>query len=88
MDCEYFAKEINSYIDGELDQNESSELEKHLESCRQCRADLMSFEKCKSLLHKFARDKNPPSSIKKYVFKQCGCFDKGETNCCSPNEIK
>ena len=88
MKCEFFAKNIDSYIDGELDQNESSEFEKHFESCRRCRMDLMSFEKCKSLLRKFSRDKNPPSSIKKYVYEQCGCFEKGGMNCCPPQDDK
>jgi anti-sigma factor RsiW len=86
MKCKLFAKKIDSYIDGELGQNESSEFEKHFKSCRQCRIDLMSFEKCKSLLSKFSEDKNPPPSIKKIIYEQCDCFEQGVMSCCSPND--
>lgn len=71
MNCEEFKKGIDEYLDGELKEKESSEFERHLESCQRCRKELMSFEKCIRLMRTFFHDETPPAAIRKKVFERC-----------------
>ena len=40
----YYEYLLNGYLDGELNQNDKAELEKHLESCTSCRESLESLK--------------------------------------------
>jgi anti-sigma factor RsiW len=86
MNCEEFNKLIDTYLDEELNENESSEFEKHLESCQRCQMEVMSFEKCKRLIRKIFTEENPPASIRKKIFKKTGCCDPNTLSFCPPEK--
>lgn len=86
MNCEEFKKNIDSYIDQELSKKESNAFEQHLKNCERCKLELMSYEKCKRLIQKFFKDKNPPPTIRKKVFEKCGCIDMKNIDCCASDK--
>ncbi|MFQ5627424.1 MAG: anti-sigma factor family protein [bacterium] len=86
MTCEEFAKNIDTYLDGDLDKNSASDFMRHLKSCQRCRMEKMSFEKCKQLLRKFSDEVNPPAAIRKKVFEKLGCCDVDTSSCCSAKQ--
>ena len=51
IDCEHVLKEIELYLDGELDPSASAEFDRHLSTCTPC-ADRSDFKrKLKNLVH-------------------------------------
>ena len=48
------ALRLQAYFDGELDASASAEIERHLESCRECAALLRSWETVRSAMRREA----------------------------------
>lgn len=42
--CNYFTEQINDYIDGNLDDNQKTELEKHINICNNCAQELKELK--------------------------------------------
>ena len=68
MNCDTFKQNINNYLDGELNDKKSRDLEAHLKTCRECMNELKSFDKCIQVIRKVMPDKTPPDSIRKGIF--------------------
>ncbi|MEW6040938.1 MAG: anti-sigma factor [Elusimicrobiota bacterium] len=49
MSCKKFRIILSSYVDGELTENEKTELLKHLDTCSGCRAELAGLNKVKKI---------------------------------------
>lgn len=49
MACREFKDLLMAYLDGELEDEKRSELEKHLSGCSQCRGEIEDFKKLKQI---------------------------------------
>ena len=56
MKCEKAMVLISEYIDGNLDRQRADSLEKHLESCTECRSLLADFRKMEQIRRRIAGD--------------------------------
>ncbi|UCC78277.1 MAG: zf-HC2 domain-containing protein [Candidatus Zixiibacteriota bacterium] len=70
MNCNEFKSMIDSFLDGELDEKETTEFEIHFTSCNKCHIELESVDKCSKVLRKLLKSENPPQSIKDRVFRE------------------
>lgn len=50
MDCSYFCRRINNYIDGELGYIEVAELQQHLSFCPSCAAELANVSEVRGAM--------------------------------------
>ncbi len=55
MDCSYFARRINNYIDGELGYVEVAELQQHLSFCESCAAEITRLSEVRTALAKWGQ---------------------------------
>ncbi len=84
MNCKEFKQSIETYLDGELNEQALSAFEQHLDSCQTCRMELMSFDKCIDLMRTVMEDVNPPDTIRKGIFEKLGCCDMMKMCCPAP----
>ena len=70
MNCQEFKSNIDLFIDGELDEKEAAEFEIHFTSCKDCRLELKSLEKCSQVLRGLLKAETPPKSIQDRVFRE------------------
>lgn len=70
MNCREFKENIDSYLDGELDDNKTAEFEIHFTSCQNCHTELESLDKCSKVLRRLLKPENPPQSIQDKVFRE------------------
>jgi len=78
--CAQFKNQLDSFLDGELTINESSNIKQHLKSCRNCCLEFKSYDKSVKLMRKIFDDTDPPDSLRKKVFEKCSCFDSDDIN--------
>ncbi|MCB9480306.1 MAG: zf-HC2 domain-containing protein [Desulfobacteraceae bacterium] len=57
--CIQMFEVYSQYLDGELDENQRTEVEHHIETCSECRACFMTLKKTKELCSKMPRVKAP-----------------------------
>jgi mycothiol system anti-sigma-R factor len=82
--CEDFGKLIDTLLEGELSEEESAELKRHLEDCEPCRSEAESTEKCVVIIRKSLGDEDPPDTMKKKIIVK---IIKGDSDdCCPPSE--
>jgi len=70
MNCKEFKSNIDSFIDGELDDKAAAEFEIHFTSCKNCHMELESLEKCTKVLRGHLKAETPPKSIQNKVFRE------------------
>ena len=70
MNCDEFRAFIDSFLDGELDDENAAMFEIHFTSCTKCRVELESFDKCSKVLRRLLKPENPPSAIQDKVFRE------------------
>jgi anti-sigma factor RsiW len=68
MDCSYFRKRINEYVDGELGYLEVAELQAHLSFCPECAAELAQVGAVRGALAGWGRlELTPPPGFAERV---------------------
>ena len=68
MDCSYFRKRINEYVDGELGYLEVAELQAHLSFCPDCAAELAQVGEVRGALAGWGRlELAPPPAFAERV---------------------
>ena len=68
MDCSYFRKRINEYVDGELGYLEVAELQAHLSFCPECAAELAQLGEVRGVLAGWGRlELAPPPAFAERV---------------------
>ncbi len=76
MDCKQILRLYQRYIDGELDDGKSDEIENHVENCSRCKKVVIVERRFKSVIvRKITRDKAPPElkkKIKSKIFRNPG----------------
>ena len=70
MNCKQFKSNIDSFIDGELEDKVAAEFEIHFTSCKNCHMELESLEKCSKVLRRLLKAETPPKSIQDRVFRE------------------
>jgi len=70
MDCKEFKSNIDSFIDGELDDQKIAEFEIHFTSCLNCHMEFESLKKCSNVLRGLLKAEVPPKSIQNNVFRE------------------
>lgn len=55
MDCSYFTRRINNYIDGELGYVEVAELQQHLSFCASCAAEIARISQVRAAMAAWGR---------------------------------
>ncbi|MCL2562923.1 MAG: zf-HC2 domain-containing protein [Oscillospiraceae bacterium] len=68
--CEHYLEQINAYIDGELDADETADLRRHIEACPDCKRVLMA---CRNVSSAFAAaEAEPPVGFADGVMARIG----------------
>jgi hypothetical protein len=62
-DCDRAREELPALLYGELDAESAAELEKHLASCPDCRAELQAHEQTKALLNRWPEPMPPTAPV-------------------------
>ncbi len=67
--CRQLLGSLSAYVDGELDEELCSVLEKHLEDCEDCRIVVDTLKKTVYLYHASATPEELPTDIRKRLYK-------------------
>ena len=73
MNCEKVRIRIDDYLDGELSKNDAMNIQKHLETCKDCEAEIKSMDKSVQLMRTIFDDSDPPDTLRDKVFKKLDC---------------
>lgn len=82
MTCEEFEELVTAYLEGELPPDRRGAFEQHIDSCERCQEEMSTYENCTRIFEQFARDEDPPETLRNTVFEKCRCEDPSE--CCPP----
>jgi len=59
MDCEHLLEQLSAYLDGELTEDETQEVDEHLEGCEACRQELSRLERTVLMVRRLPKEKAP-----------------------------
>lgn len=76
-DCEKYTDMLSAYTDGELSEKERIELEKHIESCEECRSALEMYRMISENMAEDSED--VPESFAAGVMDKIEAYEKGNT---------
>ena len=76
MDCENAVKNLNAYIDNELDIEHCSEIEDHIQNCPNCQVVINTLKKTIDIYRTDGKKTHLPSDVRKRLY---ACFDLDET---------
>ena len=82
MTCKEFEELMTAYLDSELPVDKREAFEQHIGSCEKCQAEMSKYENCTRIFQKFAKDEDPPETLRSAVFEKCRCEDRSK--CCPP----
>lgn len=71
MECEGIKESLSAFLDGELTEEESSNVRDHLERCPACRREIEAFRKV-SALYRDLEDPEPPADLEERVLAEVG----------------
>ncbi len=74
-DCRKLLGSLSEYVDGELDDELCSVLEKHLEDCEDCRIVVDTLRKTVYLYHTTSQAESIPSDIRQRLYKSLNIED-------------
>ncbi len=77
--CHQLLGSLSEYLDGELDDELCSVLEKHLENCTDCQIVVDTLRKTIYLYHASASEEQLPADIRQRLFKSLNIEDYLET---------
>ncbi len=63
MDCTHCLELINTYLDGDLEQQLRVELETHMDDCSDCTTEISDWEMCRRTLCETFPDQSPPVEL-------------------------
>ena len=67
--CRDLLSSLSEYVDGSLDPELCSQLERHLSACQRCRVVVDTLKKTVELYHDCAEDEQPlPSDVRSRLF--------------------
>lgn len=84
MTCNEFEELMTAYLEGELPDDKRESFEHHIGSCEKCQAEMSAYENCTRIFQKYAKDENPPETLRIAVFEKCCCEDPSK--CCPPHK--
>jgi mycothiol system anti-sigma-R factor len=67
MSCDFSGTLLHAYLDGELDAVRAAEFERHLETCRECTANLGAAESLRSSLQRAQLYETAPAEVRKKI---------------------
>ena len=67
MSCDFSGTLLHAYLDGELDAVRAAEFERHLETCRECTANLGAAESLRSSLQRAQLYEAAPAELRKKI---------------------
>lgn len=70
MNCDEFRATMDSFLDGELNDEKAAAFEIHFTSCPKCHMELESIDKCSKVLRRLLKPENPPRAIQDKVFRE------------------
>ncbi len=73
--CHQLLGSLSEYVDGELDDELCSALEKHLENCADCRIVVDTLRKTVYLYHTNAKEEQLPTDIRQRLYKSLNIED-------------
>lgn len=73
--CRHLLGSLSEYIDGTLEAELCSELEKHLAECENCRVVVDSLEKTIYLYHTTAENVTVPDEVRDRLFRRLNLDD-------------
>lgn len=75
MDCKAIMKNLNAYIDGEMDETLCADIEAHIETCPKCQIVVNTLKKTIYLYKEDGRETILPSATRCRLF---ACLDLDE----------
>ncbi|HTY84358.1 MAG TPA: anti-sigma factor [Silvibacterium sp.] len=76
MSCEWSQSTVHGYFDGELDAVRAAEFERHVESCTECRAELVEITSLRKRLQGSALYEHASSHLAERIRRQAGAGNR------------
>jgi anti-sigma factor (TIGR02949 family) len=74
-ECRKLLGSLSAYLDGELDESLCAALEKHMETCEDCRIVVDTLRKTVYLYHATSQNETLPSDIRARLYKSLNIDD-------------
>jgi anti-sigma factor (TIGR02949 family) len=74
-ECNHFLPELSDYLDGELNAELCSELERHMAECEKCRIVVDTTRKTIEIYHTTADSQKTPLEVKERLYKRLNLED-------------
>ncbi len=74
-DCRHLLGSLSEYVDGTLEQELCSELERHLSDCQDCQIVVDSLRKTIYLYHTTSQRVTVPSEVRERLFRKLNLDD-------------
>jgi len=78
--CQEILKDLNDYIDGDLDSDLCNVLESHLESCSDCQIVLKTLEKTIEICQQDCESIILPAEMRQRLFNRLGLEEDANQN--------
>ncbi len=75
--CQELLASLSDYIDGNLDQNMCGEIEKHMESCPNCKMVYNTLRKTIDLYHQMDESSGMPDDVRQRLYARLAIHNIG-----------
>jgi len=70
MNCKYFEKNMDAFLDNDLSEKEILKIEGHLEECPDCHKKYKSYKKSNNIMRNIFKNTAAPQSLRKQILSK------------------